>query len=82
MLISRVRPGELWGKSVYDTDGRFVGQVVAIASRRGVLHKVVVRRTAHAPVRPLSPADVHVDKQTLVISNPLSSTSPRLRVVR
>ncbi|HXM72524.1 MAG TPA: hypothetical protein VN940_04815 [Candidatus Dormibacteraeota bacterium] len=58
MLITHVNPSELWGKKVYDTDGRFLGAVVAIGSRRGVVRKVVVRRTSHgAPVRLMPPAN-------------------------
>ena len=57
MLITHLRPSELWGKKVYDADGRYLGAVVAIGSRRGVTRKVVVQSKAHgAPVRLLPPA--------------------------
>lgn len=42
MLITHVKTAELWGKKVYDTDGHYVGEVVAIAMRRGLARKVVV----------------------------------------
>jgi len=61
MLITHVRPSELWGKRVYDTDGRFLGAVVAIASRQGVVRKVVVQRTSSgAPVSLVPPAGTRV----------------------
>jgi sporulation protein YlmC with PRC-barrel domain len=44
MLITRVKPTHLWGKKVYDDNGRCIGQVVEVASRRGVARKVVVQR--------------------------------------
>ena len=44
MLITHLKPSELWGKKVYDVNGNFLGEVVAIASRRGVVRKVVVKR--------------------------------------
>jgi len=45
MLITRVKPSHLWGKSAYDDDGRLLGKVVAVASRRGVVRRVVVQCT-------------------------------------
>jgi sporulation protein YlmC with PRC-barrel domain len=81
MLITHLRPSELWGKKVYDTDGRFVGDVVAIASRRGVVRKVVVRRPRYGdPVSLLPDADARLDGSRLVI--PLHQPPTRLRVVR
>src|ERR1700686_1789744 len=44
MLITHLRPSEPWGKKAYDSEGRFPGAGVAIASRRGGVHKVVVKR--------------------------------------
>jgi sporulation protein YlmC with PRC-barrel domain len=44
MLITHLKPSELWGKSVFDTDGRCLGKVVGIAGRRGVVRKVIVER--------------------------------------
>jgi sporulation protein YlmC with PRC-barrel domain len=83
MLITHVRPSELWGKKVYDTDGRFVGDVVAIASRRGVVRKVVVRRPRHGdPVSLLPDADARLDGARLMLPLPQPQVAPRLRVVR
>jgi sporulation protein YlmC with PRC-barrel domain len=83
MLITHVRPNALWGKKVYDTDGRFVGDVVAIASRRGVVRKVVVRRPRHGDqVNLLPAADARLDGYHLVIPVPEPQVAPRLRVVR
>lgn len=47
MLITDVKPSELWGKKVYDAKGRFLGHVVVIASRKGMVRKVVVQRGTH-----------------------------------
>jgi hypothetical protein len=82
VLITHVKPAELWGKKVYDTSGHFLGDVVAIGSRRGVVSKVVVKRPRHhAPIRLLAPADAEVDSETLVVSVPNATIPPRLRVV-
>jgi hypothetical protein len=81
MLITHLRPGELWGKKVYDTDGGYVGAVVAIGSRRGVVRKVVVQRPRRgSPVTLLPDAEARLDGSHLVI--PLHQTPTRLRVVR
>lgn len=83
MLITHVRPHELWGKKVYNTDGHFLGAVVAIGSRRGVVRKVVVRRsTDSAPVRLLPPPDTFVDGSNLVVPVPEPAIRQRLRIVR
>jgi sporulation protein YlmC with PRC-barrel domain len=83
MLITHVRPNELWGKKVYDTDGRYLGAVVAIASRRGVVRKVVVeRKNGGAPVRLLPSSEAHVDGSSLVFPATESTSNARLRVVR
>jgi sporulation protein YlmC with PRC-barrel domain len=83
MLITHVRPTELWGKGVYDTDGRYLGSVVAIASRRGVVRKVVVQRTREsAEVSLPTPSDSLVDGSSLVVPVVEPSIRPRLRVVR
>jgi sporulation protein YlmC with PRC-barrel domain len=83
MLITHVRPKELWGKRVYDTEGRYLGAVVAIASRRGVVRKVVVQgKNGGAPVRLLPSPDAFVDGSNLVFPTPEAPTSPQLRVVR
>jgi sporulation protein YlmC with PRC-barrel domain len=81
MLITHVRPTELWGKRVYDTEGRYLGAVVAIGSRRGVVRKVVVQRPRDgSPFTLLPDADARLDGSHLVI--PLHQTPARLRVVR
>ena len=81
MLITHLRPGELWGKKVYETDGSYVGAVVAIGSRRGVVRKVVVQRPRRgSPVTLLPDAEARLDGSHLVI--PLHQTPTRLRVVR
>jgi sporulation protein YlmC with PRC-barrel domain len=83
MLITHVKPAELWGKKVYDTRGRFLGEVVAIASRRGVVRKVLVQRAGHGlPVRLLPPSDANVDSETLVVPLPTAAMPARLHVVR
>jgi hypothetical protein len=82
MLITHVRPSELWGKRVYDDGGRFLGAVVAIGSRRGVVRKVVVQRKSEgAPVR-LDPADARVEGRNLVVPVADAATPARLRIVR
>ena len=82
MLITHVRPDELWGKKVYDTEGRYLGAVVAIASRRGVVRKVVVeRKNGGAPVRLLLSSKAYVDGSSLVFPS-TELTNHRLRVVR
>jgi hypothetical protein len=81
MLITNLRPSELWGKKVFDTDGRYLGAVVAIGSRRGVVRKVVVQRPRlGAPVTLLPDAGSRLDGSHLVI--PLRQAPPRMRVVR
>jgi sporulation protein YlmC with PRC-barrel domain len=84
MLITHVKPTELWGKKVYDTEGRLLGEVVGVASRHGVVRKVVVQRTVHhRPVRLLPSADARIDGEVLVFPDPQSAGSrPRLRSVR
>jgi sporulation protein YlmC with PRC-barrel domain len=82
MLITHVGPSELWGKKVYDTDGRFLGAVVAIGSRRDVVRKVVVQRTSHgAPFRVLPPADARVVGSSLVVPIPQATTNPLARFI-
>jgi hypothetical protein len=83
MLITHIKPTELWGKKVYDTRGDFLGDVVAIGSRRGVVRKVVVQRARHGqPIRLQPPADAKVDSDTLVVSVPTATIPPRLRAIR
>jgi sporulation protein YlmC with PRC-barrel domain len=83
MLITHLKPSELWGKKVYDVNGSFLGQVVAIASRRGVVRKVVVQRAPYGHhVRLLPQADARVEVERLVVPVPQPTAEPRLRVVR
>jgi len=83
MLITHLRASELWGKKVYDTNGRFVGDVVAIASRHGVVRKVVVQRPRYGGrVRLLPDTDGRVDGTGLVIPLPEPEVHPGLCVVR
>lgn len=44
MLITHVRADELLGKKVYDSEGRLLGEVGGIASRRGRLCASVLRK--------------------------------------
>lgn len=80
MLITHVRPTELWGKKVYDTNGHLLGEVVAIGSRRGVVRKVVVQRVPAAGIVSLV-APAGVDAEVVTLPAPASSGRPRLRVV-
>ena len=83
MLITHVRPSELWGKKVYDNNDNFLGEVVAIASRRGVVRKVVVKRARFGQQVTLLPqADARVEAETLFVPVPKPTDHPRLRVVR
>ena len=83
MLITHLRPAELWGKKVYDTDGRYLGAVVAIGSRRGVVRKVVVQSKSDGePVRLLPPAGTHTEGSKLVVPVSASTTPARLHIVR
>jgi sporulation protein YlmC with PRC-barrel domain len=81
MLITHLRPSDLWGKKVYDADGRYVGAVIAIGSRRGVVRKVVVQSSRQSSQVTLQPdADARLDGSRVVI--PLHQTPTRRRVVR
>lgn len=82
MLITHVRPTELWGKKVYDTNGHLLGEVVAIGSRRGVVRKVVVQRAPEGgTVSLVPPADTRVDADVVTLPNLTPSGRPRLRLV-
>ena len=82
MLITHVKPTELWGKKVYATNGLFLGEVVAIGSRRGVVRKVVVQRGRHAePVR-LAPLDDAKVQGRMLVIRLSQATTVRLRLVR
>jgi sporulation protein YlmC with PRC-barrel domain len=82
MLITHVNPKELWGKKVYDTGGQFLGEVVAIGSRRGVVNKVVVKRMRNEqPVTLVPPVDTQVDANVVMLPAMTPAGLPRLRVV-
>jgi hypothetical protein len=83
MLITHLKPAQLWGKKVYDTKGHFLGEVVAIGSRRGVVRKVVVQRLPHdLPVRIVPPAGTRVDSNVITLPTFASGRRARLRLVR
>ena len=84
MLITHVKPSELWGKQVRDTNGRVLGVVVAIRSRRGLVRKVVVRRVPRTGkvVTLVTPADTQVDGNIVTLPNATLPARPQLRVVR
>jgi hypothetical protein len=82
MLITHVSPKELWGKKVYDTGGQLLGEVVAIGSRKGVVHKVVVKRVRQdRPLTLLTPADIQVDANVVKLPVQMPVGQPTLRVV-
>jgi hypothetical protein len=82
MLITHVKPAELWGKKVYDSDRHFLGEVVAIGSRRGVVRKVVVQRGPHLhPMRFTPPADTRVEACVVFPAGTRPAGPPRLRLV-
>jgi sporulation protein YlmC with PRC-barrel domain len=83
MLITHLKPAELWGKKVYDAKGRFLGEVVAIGSRRGVVHKVVVQRLPHdRRVRIVPPVETRVETNVITLPVPTPSRPTWLRLVR
>ena len=83
MLITHLKSSELWGKNVYDVNGNFLGKVVAIASRRGVVRKVVVQRARFGQqVKVLAKVDARVEADTLFVPVPQPGAQPRLRIVR
>jgi hypothetical protein len=82
MLITHVKPTALWGKKVYDTKGHFLGEVVAIGSRRGVVRKVVVQRVpAAGAVSLVPPANTRVDADVITLPALAPAGRPRLRLV-
>ena len=81
MLITHVRPTELWGKKAYDTNGRHLGEVIAITSRLGVVRHVVVGRPSHSPIRLAPPIETTVDDERVVVPMPGLDKTPRFRVV-
>jgi sporulation protein YlmC with PRC-barrel domain len=83
MLMTHVRPSKLWGKKVYDTNGNFLGEVIAIASRRGVVRKVVVQRAGDGLRVRLHPSpDSLVDATTMMLAPAQPASRPELRLVR
>ena len=82
MLITDVKPSELWGKKVYDAEGHFLGRVVVIASRKGVVRKVVVQRsTSDQPMAFIPPADTRVDSGIVLPAAATPIGRRRLRLV-
>jgi hypothetical protein len=72
----------LWGKKVYDAEGHLLGEVVAVSSRRGVVHKVVIRRVAaDRPMRLTPPADAQVDRGIIRLPPQPTAGRPQLRLV-
>jgi sporulation protein YlmC with PRC-barrel domain len=82
VLISQVRPSELWGKKVYDTQGRFLGVVIAVGFRRGVVRKVVVRPEGHGqPIGLLPPPETLVDGERMLVPVSQPANQRRLRLL-
>ncbi len=83
MLITHVKPSELWGKQVRDTNGNVLGVVVAIGSRHGLVRKVVVQRVPrHRKVTMATPADTRVDGNIVTLPTSTLPERPQLRLVR
>lgn len=82
MLITNVKPADMWGKKVYDVNGRFLGEVVAIGSRMGVVHKVVVRRGHDRPVTLVPDSQACIDANIVVLPGATPAGRPRLRLVQ
>jgi hypothetical protein len=82
MLITHVKPAELWGKKVYDSDSHLLGEVVAIGSRRGVVRKVVVQRGPHLhAMRFIPPAETRVEDYIVLPAGTRPVGPPRLRLL-
>jgi sporulation protein YlmC with PRC-barrel domain len=82
MLITNLKPAELWGKKVYDASGRFLGHVVVIASRKGVVRKVVVQGRAHdQPIGIIPPATTGVDDAIVLPPGTPRAGRPRLELL-
>jgi len=82
MLISHVRPSQLWGKKVYDTEGRFLGEVIAVGFRRGVVRKVVVRPEGRGqPIGLLPPPETLVVGERMVVPVSQPANQRRLRLL-
>ena len=82
MLITNVKPAELWGKKVRDANGRFLGHVVVIASRKGIVRKVVVQGGAHAqPIGIIPPATTRVDDGIVLPAGTPPAGRPRLTLL-
>jgi hypothetical protein len=83
MLITHVKPSELWGKQVRDTKGNVLGVVVAIGSRHGLVRKVVVRSVPrHGKVMLATPVGTRVDGNIVTLPTSSPSGQPQLRLVR
>jgi sporulation protein YlmC with PRC-barrel domain len=82
MLISHVKPSQLWGKKAYDNEGRFLGEVIAVGFRRGVVRRVVVRPEGHGrPIGLLPAPETLVDGQRMLVPVSQPATQTRLRLV-
>jgi ribosomal 30S subunit maturation factor RimM len=81
MLLTNVKPADLWGKKVYDVNGHFLGEVVAIGSRLGIVHKVVVRRGHDRPITLVPDAQAYVDPNIVVLPGATPAGRPRLWLV-
>lgn len=81
MLITHVKPTDLWGSKVYDVSGEFIGEVVAIGSRRGVVRKVAVQRRRNELLRIVLPTDTRVEENIVTLPR-LPIGHPGLRLVR
>ena len=82
MLITDVKPAELWGKKVYDAKGRLLGRVVVIASRRGMVRKVVVQSgTQDQRVAFFPPANTRLDAGIVLPDGAAPAGGPRLTLL-
>ena len=82
MLITNLKPAQLWGKKVYDANGRFLGHVVVIASRKGIVRKVVVKGGANdQPIGIIPPANTRVDDGIMLPAGTPAAGRPRLKLL-
>jgi sporulation protein YlmC with PRC-barrel domain len=82
MLITDVKPSQLWGKKVYDAEGHYLGHVVVIASRKGIVRKVVVQQGTHSHrMGFIPPSDTNVETGIVLTAGTKPATPPRLRLL-
>jgi sporulation protein YlmC with PRC-barrel domain len=82
MLISHVRPSELWGKRVYDNEGHYLGSVIGVGFRRGAVRKVVIQPEGHGQViRLLPPPETRVDGETILVPTSETGAPSQLRLL-